>query len=144
MRFGQIVGSSSRLHGKLIFLQKCGFTIAPVVGARAPPRDSLGLPFRALRSDSPLSVPDVAFRLASKAHLGVKFPLGSARSGALGCADWLPRRILASNVPFAVTLWRRSVVACAIFGQQASKDDSGIEQSASEQLSSARRLCEAL
>ena len=83
------------------------------------------------------------FRLASKAHLGVKFPLGSARSGALGCADWLPRRILASNVPFAVTLWRRSVVACAIFGQHASKDDSGIEQSASEQLSSARRLCEA-
>ena len=72
MRFGQIVGSSSRLHGKLIFLQKCGFTIAPAHG-RAPPRDSLGLPFRALGrgsysclsswrilgSNFPLSVPDL-------------------------------------------------------------------------------------
>ena len=103
MRFGQIVGSSSRLHGKLIFLQKCGFTIAPVVQAGTPPRDSLGLPFRALRSNSPLSVPDLVLlavptgfqgaswrqippwqcpigrswlcRLASKAHLGLKRPL---------------------------------------------------------------------
>ena len=54
-------------------MQKCGFTIAPVVGGRAPPRDSLGLPFRALGrgsysclsswrilgSNSPLSVPDL-------------------------------------------------------------------------------------
>ena len=102
MRFGQIVGSSSRLHGKLIFLQKCGFTIAPAL-VRVPPRDSLGLPFRALRSNSPLSVPDLVLlavptgfqgaswrqippwqcpigrswlcRLASKAHLGLKRPL---------------------------------------------------------------------
>ena len=73
MRFGQIVGSSSRLHGKLIFLEKCGFTTTPVVHASTPPRASLGLPFRALGrgsysclsswrilgSNSPLSVPDL-------------------------------------------------------------------------------------
>ena len=72
MRFGQIVGSSSRLHGKLIFLEKCGFTRF-AAHARTPPRASLGLPFRALGrgsysclsswrilgSNSPLSVPDL-------------------------------------------------------------------------------------
>ena len=102
--------------------------------------------WRILGSNSPLSVPDLVLLAVPTGFQGASWrqiPLGSARSGALGCADWLPRRIFASNVPFAVTLWRRSVVACAIFGQHASKDDSGIEQSASEQLSSARRLCEA-
>ena len=87
------------------------------------------LPRRTLASNSPLAVPDRAllvvptgfqgaswpptppcqyliwrswpFRLAAKAHLGLKRPF---------C--WYP---------FAgkTTLWRRSVVACAIFGQQA-------------------------
>ena len=77
MRFGQIVGSSSRLHGKLIFLQKCGFTIAPMPRAahrRETPWGSLFAPCAQIPPCQCL----------------------------IWRSDWLPRRILASNSPLPV------------------------------------------
>ena len=154
MRFGQIVEWSSRLHGKLIFLQKCGFTIAPAPGTHTAARlpgapfsrlgpqnlfmfELLGHHFRISGSNSPLSVPDLALLAAPTGFQGASWRRIPPCQCPMG-RSWPCRRASFGQ------LWRRSVVVGATVGQQDSKDDSGVEHSASEQHPSARRLCEAL